>query len=103
MDRIKRTTLLILAVLVVITMMPVSAFAEGTAGGSVAIDAAHFPDEVFQSYIKYHFDTDKNGVLSKEEIEAVESMDINNYDDNINFTALSSLSDRQPSRFASKL
>ena len=91
MERIKRTTMLILAVLVVITMMPVSAFAEDTVGGSVAIDEAHFPDQAFRSYITYHFDKDKDGALSQEEIEAVENMELYDSEESVDLSVLTSL------------
>ncbi len=40
-----------------------------SATDDVAIDETNFPDETFRSYISENYDTDKNGVLSSEEIE----------------------------------
>ena len=39
-----------------------------TAFGSVAIDAANFPDTVFRSYISANFDSNSDGTLSDAEI-----------------------------------
>lgn len=41
------------------------------AEGDVAINTTNFPDAVFRNYVKEKFDTDKNGVLSAEEIGKV--------------------------------
>lgn len=40
------------------------------ADGDIAIDA-NFPDENFRNYVKTKFDTDKNGTLSQDELNAV--------------------------------
>ncbi len=45
---------------------------------SVAIDAAHFPDEIFRNTIKENFDTDGDGVLSEDELAAVKRIDVYN-------------------------
>ena len=37
----------------------------------VAIDETHFPDAVWRAYVQERFDTDGDGILSKEEAEAV--------------------------------
>ena len=39
-------------------------------------DSAHFPDKVFREYVKNHFDTNKNGILSAEEIKAATNIEI---------------------------
>ena len=41
----------------------------------VEINATNFPDEVFRSYVGDHFDSDKDGKLSEEEINAVREID----------------------------
>lgn len=38
------------------------------------IDEEHFPDNIFQKYLSNNFDLDKNGILSKEEIENVKEI-----------------------------
>ncbi len=40
------------------------------------IDAVHFPDEAFRSYVDAHFDTVDDGILSAEEAAAVPEMDL---------------------------
>lgn len=47
-----------------------------TRASSVKIDSAHFPDKVFREYVKNHFDTNKNGILSAEEIKAATNIEI---------------------------
>ena len=47
----------------------------------VPIDEAHFPDEIFRSYVLSNFDTDNNGILSSEEVGKV--TEINVYSRNI--------------------
>jgi len=42
----------------------------------IAIDAVHFPDEVFRTYVKAVFDSDENSSLSSEEIEAATIIDL---------------------------
>lgn len=50
------------------------------ADGDVAIDEANFPDDVFRKYVSENIDgntdTDKDGVLSEEEIAAVTEIDV---------------------------
>ena len=46
--------------------------------GNVTINATNFPDENFRSYVKDNFDSDKNGILSAEEIAGVSSIKIDN-------------------------
>ncbi len=47
------------------------------AAGDVAIDAENFPDSVFRDYVSKNFDKDKNGSLSEEEINNVETISLN--------------------------
>ena len=44
--------------------------------GSVAVDAAHFPDSHFRLYISENLDADGDGALSASEIAAVDSLSI---------------------------
>lgn len=46
------------------------------ADGSVLINSANFPDDVFRTLISDNYDTDKNGILSLEEREDVTAIDI---------------------------
>jgi hypothetical protein len=46
------------------------------AAGEVTIDETTFPDEKFRSYVEENCDTDGNGVLSSEEISAVQTIDV---------------------------
>lgn len=53
------------------------AFTASAADGEVAIDEKTFPGEILRDYVSKHYDTDKNGVLSAEEIDAAQKLDIN--------------------------
>ncbi|WP_300902372.1 leucine-rich repeat domain-containing protein [uncultured Clostridium sp.] len=44
--------------------------------GEVAINATNFPDEVFRQYVSDNFDTNNDGVLSEDEINAVTRIDV---------------------------
>ncbi|MGN1106521.1 MAG: hypothetical protein ACI4RH_07705 [Huintestinicola sp.] len=54
----------------------VSFEAEVSAGDSVDIDAANFPDDTFRKYVSDNFDTDKDGKLSRAEAEDVYTIDV---------------------------
>ena len=47
---------------------------ENAVEGELPVDETHFPDAAFREYINEKVDKDQNGSLSKEEIEAEESM-----------------------------
>jgi Leucine-rich repeat (LRR) protein len=47
------------------------------AAEEVTIDETNFPNKKFRSYVKEEFDTDGNGVLSSEEISAVDEINVN--------------------------
>lgn len=56
----------------------IGVFSDGTAAeGSVAINDDHFSDDVFRAYVSEHFDKNKDGVLSPEEIANVKSIAVN--------------------------
>ncbi len=78
MKRWKRFLHALLALVMVLTMLPVTApVAEAVEDDEdVAINAANFPDENFRSYVKSNFDTDKNNWLSPSERSAVTSIDV---------------------------
>jgi Leucine-rich repeat (LRR) protein len=40
---------------------------------------ANFPSQYFRNYVKQHFDTDHNGVLNRQELEAVTTIDLSNH------------------------
>ncbi len=44
--------------------------------GSVEVNEANFPDDVFREYVLTNFDTDGDGYLSKAELEAVTKIDV---------------------------
>lgn len=47
---------------------------ENAVEGELPVDETHFPDAAFREYINEKVDKDQNGSLSKEEIEAIESL-----------------------------
>ncbi|WP_026506766.1 leucine-rich repeat domain-containing protein [Butyrivibrio sp. MC2013] len=50
-------------------------------GNGIKADAALFPDELFRKYVTGHFDTDKDGCLSDEEIAAVQTINLRSDED----------------------
>lgn len=52
----------------------------GTYSGDLGIKAveiaSHFPDKIFREYISSHFDSDKDGILSVDEIKNISSIDV---------------------------
>ena len=46
---------------------------------NVKVDAIDFPDASFREYVSQNFDTDKDGILSDEERNAVTSIDLKDY------------------------
>ena len=88
----KKSTRLVSAALAVCMMastLPVSAFAAESAAASaessvstqaeedaVAIDATNFPDEAFRQYVADNFDKDKDGALNQTERNAVKEIRI---------------------------
>ena len=73
--RITTLTSAMLFLALLLVLLPAAARAEG----SVEINAANFPDTVFRNYVSKNFDTDKDGSLSEEEINAVELIYVPNY------------------------
>ncbi len=80
-----------LAVCMMLSVLPVGAFAAQPAAASaessvstqaeedaVAIDATNFPDEAFRQYVADNFDKDKDGALNQTERNAVKEIRINN-------------------------
>ena len=52
------------------------------AAADVAIDETNFPDQIFRDYVK-RFDRDGSGVLTEEELNAVDSIDLTQASDYI--------------------
>ena len=74
MKRIGRNAILLLLCLVMTAgLMPLGADA---ADGDVEINETNFPDEVFREYIGRDIDRDRNGVLSEDEINETEIIDV---------------------------
>ena len=80
-----------LAACMMVSALPVGAFAAAPAAAStesavstqaeedaVAIDATNFPDEAFRQYVADNFDKDKDGALNQTERNAVKEIRINN-------------------------
>ena len=61
----KKFTAILLSIIMLFTVLPLTALATE---GDVPIDAEHFPDANFRTYVKDCFDTDKNDILSATEI-----------------------------------
>lgn len=51
------------------------------AKGDVKIDSNHFPDELFRQKVSSDYDKNKDGVLSKKELQAVKEIEMNDVDD----------------------
>ena len=65
--------------LILFALCHVSVFAAGNSSvQSIAIDAAHFPDAVFRSYVSEHFDLNGDGYLSQNEILSAAEIDLSN-------------------------
>lgn len=47
------------------------------AKGDVKIDSNHFPDELFRQKISSDYDKNKDGILSKKELQAVKKIEMN--------------------------
>ena len=80
-----------LAVCMMVSALPVGAFAAAPAAAStesavstqaeedaVAIDATNFPDGAFRQYVADNFDKDKDGALNQTERNAVKEIEISN-------------------------
>ena len=63
-----------MAAVVIMSGLPAK---KAEAAGSVTINDTNFPDPVFQKAIKEKIDTDRNGVLSENEIENALELDVN--------------------------
>ncbi len=62
-------------------MIMMSAFVVSAADTTgVSIDENNFPDEVFRNYVSTEFDSDSDGMLSADEMEAVTQISVTRYD-----------------------
>ena len=66
----KRLLSILLLCCMALTLLPTAAFA----AGDVEIDETNFPDKNFRKYVEDNFDTNKDGILSADEIAAVEEI-----------------------------
>ena len=72
--KLKKLVTVLAAAVLAAGSVPVTAFA---ADDGVAINEEHFPDEVFRVYVSENCDTDKDNVLSDEEISKVTFIQVN--------------------------
>ncbi|WP_072469122.1 InlB B-repeat-containing protein [Urinicoccus massiliensis] len=70
----ERPIAMLLAIMMLVMNLIVSPV--WAAPGDVAINETNFPDETFREYVKTKFDTDKNGILSQEELNDVTSIEV---------------------------
>lgn len=74
----KKTRVIItvlLSVVMVLSAVPVTSYAEGESGGC-AVNSENFPDENFKKYVSSEFDTNSDGILSAEEMEQVITINV---------------------------
>ena len=64
--------------------------AETVESDDIFIDASNFPDDAFREYVK-QYDKDHDGKFSRNELEAVVSVDIHNNSDIWNMTGIMQL------------
>ncbi len=57
-------------------MMFQGVFEKDTVIDKVEINVQNFPDDIFRQYISENFDTDKDSILSKDELSAVQKIDL---------------------------
>ncbi len=74
----KRIMGFFLALVMFIGCLPLNTIETHAAEGDVAIDEAHFPNENFRNYVSREFDTNKDGKLSRDELDKVEEIKIAN-------------------------
>lgn len=72
-----RKTLAALLISVLMVLLPSTTATADGAEAEIAIDAAHFPDDNFRSYVAKNCDTNQDGVLNDAEITAVDGLYIN--------------------------
>ena len=74
----KKTRVIItvlLSVVMVLSAVPVTSYAEEKSGGC-AVNSENFPDENFKKYVSSEFDTNSDGILSAEEMEQVITINV---------------------------
>ena len=71
----KRILAMLTAAIMVLTMVPAMAYAEGdSAASGVEINATNFPDENFREVVEIRYDEDRDGILSESEIKYAEDL-----------------------------
>ncbi|BFT65483.1 bacterial Ig-like domain-containing protein [Parvimonas parva] len=76
--KMKRIMGFFLALVMFIGCLPLNTIETHAAEGDVAIDEAHFPNENFRNYVSREFDINKDGKLSRDELDKVEEIKIAN-------------------------
>ena len=76
--KMKRIMGFFLALVMFMGCLPLNTIETYAAEGDVAIDETHFPNENFRNYVSREFDTNKDGKLSKYELDKVEEIKIAN-------------------------
>ena len=76
MKTISRILPVLLALILCLLLQPAA-----WADGGVAVDAAHFPDETFRTWVSENCDTNADGSLSAGEIASVTRIDVGVYND----------------------
>ncbi|MBR6366689.1 MAG: leucine-rich repeat domain-containing protein, partial [Lachnospiraceae bacterium] len=74
----------------------------GVLDGDVRIDEKNFPDETFREKVRFFFDTNEDGFLSKEERNIIKDLDLN-YDYSPRITESIELKDTSEWEFYSRL
>ena len=72
----KKALCLLLCLALCCALVPAAAAEDG----GVGIDSFNFPDPVFRAYVQDHFDADRDGVLSRNELGRITTVDVTDYD-----------------------
>ena len=68
--------ILLSAPVILLLMILLRSLTISAAEGDVSVDANHFPDEAFRTYLSENFDTDGDGVITSQEIENITCIDV---------------------------
>jgi hypothetical protein len=75
-----------LSLCLILSLLPASALADDIS--PVPIDSSHFPDEAFRAYVSEQFDTNKDNVLSADELSEITSIFIESNSNNAYISSL---------------
>lgn len=75
MKKTKVIITVLLSVVMVLSAVPVTSYAEEKSGGC-AVNSENFPDENFKKYVSSEFDTNSDGILSTEEMDQVITINV---------------------------